>query len=199
MKNKKDNFNEFNVEQGKSLLALARQTIMKELKIEIDKTSAALLSDALKDQRFNLHRGTFVTLNIDGGLRGCIGNISDSDSVKDGVRKNAVNAAFHDPRFPALLKDELKKIEIEISILSEPKPVEYKNGADLIKKLKVNVDGVILRKGPAGATFLPQVWKQLPKPEEFLAHLCMKAGLPADAWKNSGLEVLVYQVQYFEE
>ncbi|MCD6272625.1 MAG: AMMECR1 domain-containing protein, partial [Deltaproteobacteria bacterium] len=81
----------------------------------------------------------------------------------------------------------------------EPKPLEYKNGADLIKKLKVNVDGVILRKDMAGATFLPQVWKQLPKPEEFLAHLCMKAGLPADAWKNSGLEVLVYQVQYFEE
>ncbi len=199
MKNKKDNFNEFNVEQGKSLLALARQTIMKELKIEIDKTSAALLSDALKDQRFNLHRGTFVTLTIDGDLRGCIGNISASDSVKEGIRKNAINAAFHDPRFPALSEDELEKIKIEISILSEPQPVEYKNGADLIKKLNPNSDGLILRKGAAGATFLPQVWKQLTNPEEFLTHLCIKAGLPPDAWKSSGLEALTYQVQHFEE
>jgi len=190
---------ELNEEHGRILLDLARQTIMKKLGIKVDKNKADQLATALRDDQFKIHRGTFVTLNIDGDLRGCIGNLSDSDFVKDGVRKNAVNAAFHDPRFPALSKNELKKIEIEISILSEPKPLEYKNGADLIKKLKVNVDGVILRKDMAGATFLPQVWKQLPKPEEFLAHLCMKAGLPADAWKNSGLEVLVYQVQYFEE
>jgi len=190
---------ELNEEHGRILLDLARQTIMKKLGIKVDKNKADQLATALRDDQFKIHRGTFVTLNIDGDLRGCIGNLSDSDFVKDGVRKNAVNAAFHDPRFPALSKNELKKIEIEISILSEPKPLEYKNGADLIKKLKVNVDGVILRKDMAGATFLPQVWKQLPKPEEFLSHLCMKAGLPADAWKNSGLEVLVYQVQYFEE
>jgi len=191
--------NEFNEEQGKILLDLARQTIMEKLGLKIDKKSADQLSAALRDNQFNTHRGTFVTLNIDGGLRGCIGNISDSDSVKDGVRKNAANSAFHDPRFPALSKDELKKIKIEISILSEPKPLKYKDGADLTKKLKVNVDGVILRKGMAGATFLPQVWKQLPKPEEFLAHLCMKAGLPADAWQNRDLEILTYHVQYFEE
>jgi len=199
MKNNKGSFNEFNTEQGKSLLALARHTIMKELKLEIDKTRAALLSDDLKNQRFDLHRGTFVTLNIDGDLRGCIGNISASDSVKCGVRENAVNAAFHDPRFPDLSEDELGKIKIEISILSEPQPVEYKDGADLIKKLNPNSDGLILRKGAAGATFLPQVWKQLPNPEEFLTHLCLKAGLPADAWKSSGLEALTYQVQHFEE
>ena len=191
--------NEFNAEQGKILLDLARQTIMEKLGLNVDKKSGEQLSTALKDKQFNTHRGTFVTLNIDGGLRGCIGNISDSDSVKDGVGKNAANAAFHDPRFPALSKDELEKIKIEISILSEPEPLEYKDGSDLIKKLKVNVDGVILRKGMAGATFLPQVWKQLPKPEEFLAHLCMKAGLPAYAWKNSRLEILTYHVQYFEE
>ncbi len=199
MKTSKDMSNEFNAEQGKILLDLARQTIMKKLGLKVDKNKADQLATALRDNQFKIHRGTFVTLNIDGDLRGCIGNLSDSDSVKDGVRKNAINAAFYDPRFPVLSKNELKKIEIEISILSEPKPLEYKNGADLIKKLKVNVDGVILRKGQAGATFLPQVWKQLPKPEEFLSHLCMKAGLHANAWKNSGLEVLVYQVQYFEE
>ncbi|MCD6271435.1 MAG: AmmeMemoRadiSam system protein B, partial [Deltaproteobacteria bacterium] len=151
---------ELNEEHGRILLDLARQTIMKKLGIKVDKNKADQLATALRDDQFKIHRGTFVTLNIDGDLRGCIGNLSDSDFVKDGVRKNAVNAAFHDPRFPALSKNELKKIEIEISILSEPKPLEYKNGADLIKKLKVNVDGVILRKDMAGATFLPQVWKQ---------------------------------------
>lgn len=199
MKNSKDISGKFNEKQGRILLDLARQTIMKKLGIQIDKNRADQLALALKENQFNSHRGTFVTLNIDGGLRGCIGNISDSDSVKDGVRKNAADAAFYDPRFSAISKDELEKIEIEISILTEPKPVEYKNGADLIKKLKPDVDGVILRKGSAGATFLPQVWKQLPKTEEFLTHLCRKAGFPADAWKTSGLEVLVYHVQYFEE
>jgi AmmeMemoRadiSam system protein B/AmmeMemoRadiSam system protein A len=199
MKNSKDISSEFNEEHGRILLDLARQTIMKKLGIKVDKKKADRLEAALRDNHFEIHRGTFVTLNIDGVLRGCIGNLSGSDSVKEGVRKNAINAAFHDPRFPSLSEDELEKIKIEISILSEPKPLEYKDGADLIKKLKVNVDGVIIRKGPAGATFLPQVWRQLPKPEEFLSHLCMKAGLPADAWENSGLEVLVYQVQYFEE
>jgi len=69
----------------------------------------------------------------------------------------------------------------------------------LIAKLRVHVDGVILSKGPANATFLPQVWEQLPKPEQFLSHLCMKAGLPADDWEKSRLEILTYQVQYFEE
>ena len=68
-----------------------------------------------------------------------------------------------------------------------------------MSKLRPNVDGVILSKGPARSTFLPQVWEQLPKPEEFLGHLCLKASLPADAWKKELLEVQTYQVQYFEE
>jgi AMMECR1 domain-containing protein len=67
------------------------------------------------------------------------------------------------------------------------------------KKLRVNIDGVIIRKGHASATFLPQVWEQLPAPEEFLSHLCMKAGLGSEAWRNTKIEVLTYQVQYFEE
>jgi AMMECR1 domain-containing protein len=69
----------------------------------------------------------------------------------------------------------------------------------LISKLRVHVDGVILQEGPFGATFLPQVWEQLPKPESFLSHLCMKAGLPADTWKTEHLDISTYQVQYFEE
>ncbi|MBW2621146.1 MAG: AMMECR1 domain-containing protein, partial [Deltaproteobacteria bacterium] len=78
-------------------------------------------------------------------------------------------------------------------------PLEYQDSKDLLAKLRINVDGVILRKGPASATFLPQVWEQLPRPEQFLSHLCRKAGLPADDWKESRLDILTYQVQYFEE
>jgi len=191
--------NKFNEVQGQILLELARQTIMEKLGLKVNENRIAKLAAALEDDQFNLRRGTFVTLNINGGLRGCIGNLSDADSVKEGVQKNAVNAAFYDPRFPALTKEELEKVKIEISILSEPKPVEYKDGADLIKKIRPTVDGVIIRKGMASATFLPQVWDQLPTPEEFLAHLCLKAGLSADAWQNRSLEVLTYQNQYFEE
>ena len=94
---------------------------------------------------------------------------------------------------------ELDQTEIEVSILTEPRPLEYRNGQDLTRKLRINVDGVIIRQGHASATFLPQVWEQLPRPEKFLSHLCLKAGLPSDAWKNPELEVLTYQVQYFEE
>jgi AMMECR1 domain-containing protein len=75
----------------------------------------------------------------------------------------------------------------------------YRDTQELIQKLRVNVDGVIIRKGHTSATFLPQVWEQLPGPEDFLTHLCMKAGLPSDAWLDPELEVSTYQVQYFEE
>ncbi len=90
-------------------------------------------------------------------------------------------------------------MDIEISILTKPQPLEYTNNADLISKLRVNVDGVILQKGQASATFLPQVWEQLPRSEKFLSHLCVKAGLSANAWENTRLEISTYQVQYFEE
>jgi AmmeMemoRadiSam system protein A len=98
-----------------------------------------------------------------------------------------------------LTDKELDQTEIEVSILTEPRPLEYQSRQDLTKKLRVKVDGVIIRKGHASATFLPQVWEQLPQPEEFLSHLCLKAGLPSDAWKDPEVEILTYQVQYFEE
>jgi AmmeMemoRadiSam system protein A len=94
---------------------------------------------------------------------------------------------------------ELDLVSIEVSILSEPLPLHYREAADLLKKIRPNIDGVILRKGIASATFLPQVWEQLPQPQDFLTQLCLKAGLAADAWQQSKLEVSTYQVQHFEE
>ncbi len=189
----------FSQEQGRVLIELARQTIRKKLGIRNSGAAPALFSRDLKDEVFDLQYGTFVTLKIGGNLRGCIGNLAASDTVVNGVKQNALNAAFHDPRFPALTSEELKEVEIEVSLLNVPRPLEYSDGEDLISKLRADVDGVILRKGYHSATFLPQVWEQLPKPEDFLSHLCMKAGLSADAWKNEKLDVSTYQVQYFEE
>ena len=189
----------FTEKQGQLLINLARNAILNELAGKTTNTKADTSILAFQDERFQAHCGTFVTLKIKGQLRGCIGNLTPEGSVLEGVKRNAVNAAFHDPRFSSISAAELDRTQIEVSILTEPLPLAYRDSQDLIQKLRVNVDGVIIRKGHASATFLPQVWEQLPRPENFLNHLCMKAGLPADAWKNSKLEVLTYQVQYFEE
>jgi len=197
MENKNDSGAHFNEQQGQVLVKLARKTIMEKLAGKVPDSEEMV--PALQDEGLRAHCGTFVTLKISGQLRGCIGNLTSTQSVIDGVKHNAINAAFHDPRFSPLSRTELDRAVIEISILSEPQPLQYQDGRDLVEKLRVNVDGVIIRKGHASATFLPQVWEQLPRPEDFLGHLCMKAGLPSDAWKNSELEVLTYQVQHFEE
>jgi AmmeMemoRadiSam system protein B/AmmeMemoRadiSam system protein A len=190
---------QFSDAQGMALVNLARRSIADKLGGGAPQSAPEDLLSTLQDERFKLHCGTFVTLKIKGHLRGCIGNLTASETVLDGVKRNAVNAAFHDPRFSPLSKNELERTEIEVSILSEPQPLAYQDGQDLINKLRAHVDGVIIQKGHASATFLPQVWEQLPKAEDFLTHLCLKAGLPADAWQNPDLEVLTYQVQYFEE
>jgi len=185
--------------QGQALVRLARHTLMERLGKKIRQAEIDSLNTALKDSCFNASCGTFVTLKINERLRGCIGNLSSDTPLASGVRRNAINAAFHDPRFAPLDTSELDQVEIEISILSEPQPLKYRDGDDLIKKLRPHIDGVIIRRDTASATFLPQVWEQLPLPQDFLTHLCMKAGLPPDSWQNPTLEVSTYQVQYFEE
>lgn len=188
-----------NQKQGEILVKLARKAIMDKLGLKMASNKARQLSDALTDNCFKENRGTFVTLKIDGRLRGCIGSLTSNESILTGIKRNSLNAAFRDPRFPPLTTDEFEHVDIEISILTRPKSLEYTDYSDLLSKLRVNVDGVIIRKGRAVATFLPQVWKQLPEPEKFLSRLCAKAGLSADSWKNTKLEVLTYQVQHFEE
>jgi AmmeMemoRadiSam system protein A len=185
--------------QGQLLVRLARHTLMDRLGKQTPQAEIDSLNTALKDSCFKSSCGTFVTLKINERLRGCIGNLTSDTPLVSGVRRNAINAAFHDPRFAPLSTAELDQVQIEISILSEPQPLKYRDGDDLINKLRPHIDGVIIRKDPASATFLPQVWEQLPRPQDFLAHLCMKAGLAGDSWQNPELEVSTYQVQYFEE
>jgi AmmeMemoRadiSam system protein A len=182
-------------EQGKYLVALARRTIERALSDEQDSEKPDVDLPSIYDEK----RGTFVTLTIGGNLRGCIGHIIPQESLIEGIKVNAINAAFRDPRFRRLTKGELEKIHVEISILTEPKPLSYSDGDDLLKKLRPDVDGVIIKQGYRQATFLPQVWEQLPSKEDFLSHLCLKAGLSGDAWRMGDLEVSIYQVQAFEE
>ncbi len=130
-----------------------------------------------KIPNFLKRAATFVTLTIDGKLRGCIGSLVAHQALLDDILTNATKAAFHDPRFPPLTKEEFEKIEIEISLLSQPVEMKYSDFTDLKNKLIPNVHGVILRVGDKQATFLPQVWEQLPDFETFFYHLYMKAGL----------------------
>ncbi len=179
-------------EQGKILLRLARETIGERLGIE-EKLALP------EDPGLELEYGTFVTLKINGALRGCIGNLLPDGSVAEGVKRNAENAAFDDSRFSPLTAEELAKVHIDISVLSQPQSLDYRDGDDLISKLQPGKDGVILRLGMAAATFLPQVWEQLPDPQLFLGHLCQKAGLSPTAWQDSHPDIEIYQVQCFEE
>lgn len=180
-------------EQGRILLRLARRTIAEKLGYGVDDIEIP------DEEIFRSARGTFVTLKIDRQLRGCIGNLESDRSVVEGIADNAVNAAFRDHRFQPLSSEEFDKIDVEVSILTTPVPLEYQSPEDLISRLRPGIDGVIIRKGNAGATFLPQVWEQLPDPAEFLGHLCRKAGLSEKIWQSMELEISLYQVQYFEE
>ncbi len=122
-------------------------------------------------------RATFITLTLDGKLRGCIGSLIAHRTLLDDILHNAKAAAFADPRFNKLTQKEFLKIKIEISLLSPAKVLEYSDFEDLKNKLESNKPGVILELNNKRATFLPQVWEQLPTFNEFMSHLCKKAGL----------------------
>jgi MEMO1 family protein len=129
---------------------------------------------------------TFVTLRTAGGeLRGCIGRFEATPRLEDDVRRNAAAAAFSDPRFDPLQAHEWHGLQVEVSLLSEPEPLPLAHSAaEARRRLRPHVDGVILEWRGRQATFLPQVWEQLPEPADFLAALLRKAGLRADFWAD---------------
>ncbi|MEQ8450035.1 MAG: AmmeMemoRadiSam system protein A [Nitratireductor sp.] len=137
---------------------------------------------------------TFVTLEKAGGLRGCIGSLQAHRPLVDDLAQNAYAAAFRDPRFPPLEAAERPDVCLSISILSAPEVIAgVESEADLLAALEPGVDGLILADGARRATFLPQVWKQLPAPADFVTRLKAKAGLPADHW-GPGMKVWRYGV-----
>lgn len=144
-------------------------------------------------------RGCFVTLTQAGRLRGCIGNIQARGPLYEAVRDNARNAALQDPRFPPVAPAEVDHLDIEVSVLTEPRPLAFTSPEDLLSKLQPHRDGVILQIGGATATYLPQVWEQIPDKEQFLRSLSQKAQRGPDDWRREGTRVQVYQVEAFKQ
>jgi hypothetical protein len=142
---------------------------------------------------------SFVTLSMHGQLRGCIGALQPYQPLYQDVLEHAEAAALQDYRFPPVRPSELAHIHIEVSRLTTPQTLSYQDANDLLAKLRPGVDGVILRDGRQRATFLPQVWSQLPDKKEFLGHLCLKMGAPANLWQQKHLEVQIYQVEECHE
>ena len=140
----------------------------------------------------------FVTLNKTGALRGCIGSIIAHRRLLDDLIQNAQSAAFGDPRFLPLSPDELDALTLEVSLLSEPEPIEYSDFADLCAKVRPHIDGLILKSGFYSGTFLPQVWEQLPTPKLFLEHLAQKAGATPDIYAQKP-DIYRYTVEHIEE
>ncbi|OGI15138.1 hypothetical protein A3K63_03330 [Candidatus Micrarchaeota archaeon RBG_16_49_10] len=181
-------------EEKKYLLKLARETLERHFEGKGD-----LIPKSMPFKNLEKKAGTFVTLEEEGELRGCIGHIIPVNPIYKDVAENALNAAFQDPRFVPVVKEELGKISIEVSVLTVPKTLEHKSAEDLLSKLRPGVDGVIIEFEGRSATFLPQVWEQLKDKKEFLRHLCMKAWLPQDSWKAGDCKIEVYQVECFSE
>lgn len=142
---------------------------------------------------------SFVTLTINGDLRGCIGALEAYQPLVEDVREHAIAAALEDPRFHPVDESELSRIRLEVSRLTAPYPLEYSSSEELRAKLRPHVDGVILKDDYRRATFLPQVWEKIPNPVDFLDHLCAKMGAKPNLWQSMKMQVYVYQVDEFHE
>ena len=175
----------------KDLLELSRKVIQcyfKNKEVEV--------SDKIKN-KYSEKQACFVTLTKNGILRGCVGSLYAHQPLYKDVIDNSINAAFRDYRFTPLNESELSSIKIEISVLSVAKKLSFSSSNELLKKLNYSM-GVILKKDSRQATYLPQVWEQLPDKIEFLSSLCLKAGLAPDSWKNE-IEVYTYSVEKVKE
>ncbi len=178
----------------KFLLQLARAVITDRL---MGKTSLSFpedISSALKEKK-----GCFVTLLKKGRLRGCIGTIEPEKPLFSGVKENALHAAFDDYRFSPMTREEMDDTSIEVSVLTKPQKLDFRNEEDLKTKIRPGIHGMILERKNHRATFLPQVWKQLPKTEDFLSSLCLKAGMEKTCWKDLQTTVYIYEVEHFSE
>lgn len=181
--------------EKKKLLSLAREAIEYGVR---GKKTPRLDADSLTPNLLE-HGASFVTLVINDALRGCIGALEAYQPLAEDVREHAASAALRDPRFPPVSENELNEIKIEISRLTAPQRLDYASGEDLVAKLRPHTDGVILKDDYRRATFLPQVWKQIPKPMDFLDHLCAKMGARQNLWRDAKLQVFIYQVEEFHE
>jgi len=142
-------------------------------------------------------RASFVTLEKNGRLRGCIGSLEAWRPLAVDVVENAFAAAFRDPRFPPVQDDEVEELEIHLSLLTPPVAMTFSSEDDLLAQLRPGVDGLILSDGHCRGTFLPSVWAELTTPQLFLTQLKRKAGLAADYW-SPGVHICRYETEMIE-
>ena len=183
------------LEEQQTLLRLARDAMERGVKGE----KLSPLDEASLPSHLREPGSSFITLTVRGDLRGCIGGLEPRQSLAEDVREHAVAAALKDPRFPAVRKEELSRIRIEVSRLTRPIPLEYKDANDLLSKLHPYIDGVVLHDGYRRGTFLPQVWEKISDPAAFMNNLCYKMGVSENLWRIKHLDVFTYQVEEFHE
>jgi len=184
------------------LSAKEKQTLLYIARGAIEEAvmgKSLIVLETIQSQPLREKGASFVTLTINGELRGCIGTLEAYQPLAEDVREHAVAAALEDPRFPPVGKSELDRIRIEVSRLTAPVELIYSSSAELPQRLRPHMDGVILKSGARRATFLPQVWEKIPDPEDFLDQLCYKMGVQPGAWRASKMQVFTYQVEEFSE
>jgi AmmeMemoRadiSam system protein A len=180
----------------KILLRIAKTAILAKFdnSYEIDKEKLYEDYPFLKEQR-----ATFVTLNENSALRGCIGSIIAHRTFLEDIISNARSAAFEDPRFSPLSEGELEQdLTLEVSVLSKPVILEYEDYEDLKSKIVAFKDGLILKYGAYQGTFLPQVWDELPQITQFLEHLSYKAGANPSIY-NYHPDIYKYNVEHIKD
>ena len=171
--------------------------VKKSIKCGLENNSRLNINPEDFESVFREKRATFVTLHLNGTLRGCVGSLSADKSLIEDLSSNAYNAAFRDFRFSPLEDSEFEQLNYHISILTELTPILFKSEKDLINQLRPNIDGLVLKEGMHSGTFLPSVWEHLVDREIFLKHLKQKAGLSQDYWSDS-ITIERYEVDSFE-
>jgi AmmeMemoRadiSam system protein A len=174
--------------RGAILIAIARQSIAVRWGLE--------LAAGRQEPWLAFPAATFVTLRQEQALRGCIGTIDAHRPIGEDVASNARAAAFSDPRFEPLTAVEFESVSVEVSVLSPRTPLAVANESEAAERLRPGVDGVYLEYQGRAATFLPQVWEDLPDPVDFLAALRHKARLPARFW-DPAIRLTRYTVEKF--
>jgi len=186
---------ELSLKQGQELVRLARKSIEYAL------ASGKGLSEICGDKALLEERGVFVTLHTfpEKGLRGCIGFPYPVKPLWQAVSQAAIEAAFNDPRFPAVRAGEMEKVVLEVSVLTKPEEIEGKR-KKVFEKIEVGKDGLIVQKGRHSGLLLPQVaTEQGWDAKTFLEQCCAKAGLMENMWQSSETLILKFQAQIFSE
>jgi uncharacterized protein len=182
----------YSLTEQETLQSITKESILNGL----ERQQPLIVDICDYSEHLQQRRASFVTLNIDHNLRGCIGTLSAYRALVDDIAHNAYAAAFSDPRFPALRQREFEQLDYHLSILSDTSPITFSSEQDLLRQIRPKIDGLVLQEKDRRSTFLPSVWEQLPQTTTFLSHLKQKAGLPTDYWSDT-IQISRYTVESF--